>query len=53
MLLLFVVGWNLAVYAHIFRESFNVRMLSAFILTLTYAAITVSVRQLLFPGVGV
>lgn len=53
MLLLFVVGWNLAVYAHIFRESFNVRMLSAFVLTLTYAAITVSVRQLLFPGSGV
>lgn len=53
MLLLFVVGWNLAIYAHIFRESFNVRMLSAFVLTLTYAVITVSVRQLIFPGMGV
>ncbi|MDQ1363771.1 MAG: hypothetical protein QG652_1633 [Pseudomonadota bacterium] len=51
--LLFFVGWNLAVYAHIFRESFNVRMLSAFVLTLTYAVITVSVRQLLFPDAGV
>lgn len=53
ILLLLVVGWNLAVYAHIFRESFNVRMLSAFVLTLTYAVITVSVRQLLFPDAGV
>lgn len=53
LLLLLIVGWNLAVYAHIFRESFNVRMLSAFVLTLTYAVITVSVRQLLFPDVGV
>jgi len=53
LLLLFVVGWNLAIYAHIFRESFNVRMLSAFVLTLAYAVITVTVRQLLFPGLGV
>jgi hypothetical protein len=53
ILLLLIVGWNLAVYAHIFRESFNVRMLSAFVLTLTYAVITVSVRQLLFPDLGV
>lgn len=53
MLLFFIVGWNLAIYAHIFRESFNVRMLSAFVLTLAYVAITVTVRQLLFPDVGV
>lgn len=53
LLNIFLLGWNLAVYAHIFREAFNVRMLSAFVLTLAYVAITVSVGQLLFPGAGV
>jgi hypothetical protein len=53
LLLLLVTGWNLAVYTHIFRESFNVRMLSAFVLTLCYAVIAVSVRQFFFPELGV
>lgn len=52
LLLLLITGWNLAVYTHIFRESFNVRMLAAFVLTLCYAVISVSVRQLLFPELG-
>ena len=33
MLLLIAVSWNLAVIAHIFRESFEIRLLSAFMLT--------------------
>jgi hypothetical protein len=53
ILLVFIMGWNLAVYAHIFRESFNVQLLPAFVLTLAYTAIIVSVSQFLFPGVGV
>ena len=49
MLLLFFMAWNLAAVAHIFRESFNVRLLAAFILTLAYMAIEISVNQILFP----
>lgn len=49
LLLLIFMSWNLAVYAHIFRESFGVRLLSAFIITLAYAVIMITARQLLFP----
>ena len=50
----FLIGmWNLVVYAHIFRESFNIRLLSAFMLALTYAVISATLRQLLFPDAGV
>lgn len=48
LLLLLIVSWNLAVYAHIFRESFNIRMLAAFIMTIAYAVINISVRQILY-----
>ena len=51
-LLLFLISWNLAVIAHIFREAFNVRLLAAFILTLAYKVIEVSVSQILFPELG-
>lgn len=48
LLLLLIVSWNLAVYAHIFRESFSIRMLAAFIMTIAYAVINISVRQILY-----
>jgi len=51
-LLLFLISWNLAVIAHIFRETFNVRLLAAFLLTLAYKVIEFSVSQLLFPELG-
>lgn len=51
-LLLFLLSWNLAVIAHVFRESFNVRLLAAFVLTLAYKAIEVSLSQILFPQLG-
>ena len=51
-LLLFLISWNLAVIAHIFREAFNIRLLAAFVLTLAYKVIEVSVSQILFPELG-
>ena len=51
-LLLFLISWNLAVVAHIFRESFGVRLLAAFVLTLAYKIIEISASQILFPQLG-
>lgn len=51
-LLLFLISWNLAVIAHIFREAFSVRLLAAFVLTLAYKVIEVSLSQILFPELG-
>jgi hypothetical protein len=53
MMLLIVVAWNLVVYAHIFRESFNIRLLSAYVLALMFAVISASARHLFFPDLGV
>ena len=53
MILLMLLAWNLVVYAHIFRESFNIRLLAAYVLALTYVVISASVRQILFPDAGV
>ena len=53
MLLLLAVSWNLAVYAHIFRESFGIRLLSAFLLTVAFAIINITVHQMLFKDLGV
>ena len=51
-MLLVLISWNLAVYAHIFRETFGVRLFAAFLLTLSYAIISITSRQLLFPDLG-
>jgi hypothetical protein len=51
-LLLFLISWNLAVIAHVFREAFSVRLLAAFLLTLAYKMIEFSISQLLFPELG-
>lgn len=53
MMLLMIITWKLVVFAHIFRESFNIRLLSAYVLALTYAIISGSVRRLFFPDAGV
>ncbi len=52
LILLFLFSWNLAVYAHIFRESFDIKTGPAFILTLAYTVISFSANQILFPQVG-
>ena len=52
-MLLVLISWNLAVYAHIFRETFGIRLFAAFLLTLSYAIISITSRQLLFPDLGV
>jgi len=49
LLLLALVSWNLAVIAHIFRESFSVRLPAAMALTICYVFITLSVRKFFFP----
>ncbi len=49
ILLLMVVSWNLAVYAHLFRESFGVRLPAAMVLTVCYIVITLLVRKIFFP----
>lgn len=51
-LLLMLISWNLAVYAHIFRESLGIRLYAAFFITLAYAIISITSRQLLFPELG-
>ena len=52
LLLLMFVSWNLAVYAHIFRESFGIRLPAAMVLTICYVIITVVARKLFFPDLG-
>jgi len=49
LLLLMFVSWNLAVYAHVFRESFGVRLPVAMILTVCYIVISLLVRKIVFP----
>lgn len=49
ILLLGLVSWNLTVIAHIFRESFSVRLPSAIALTICYMFVTLSARKFFFP----
>ncbi len=49
ILLLVFVSWNLAVYAHVFRESFGIRLPAAMVLTVSYIVITMLVRKFFFP----
>ncbi len=49
ILLLMFVSWNLAVYAHVFRESFGVRLPAAMLLTICYIVITLMARKIFFP----
>lgn len=51
-ILLALISWNLAVYTHILRETFGIRLFAAFLLTLSYAIISIVSRQLLFPELG-
>ena len=53
MFWLIMLSWNLAVFAHIFRESFGIRLLSAFLLTVAFAIINITVHQMLFNDLGV
>lgn len=53
LLLLIIISWNLAVYAHIFRQAFEVRSVSSFALTIAYVVVNMSIRSLLFPDLGV
>jgi len=52
-LLLLIISWNLAVYAHIFRRAFGIRMPAAFIMTIAYVVINMTTRGMLFPDLGV
>lgn len=52
LLLYILISWNLAVVAHVFRESFSVRLPAAFVLTLAYIIIEMSTSQFLFSGSG-
>jgi len=52
LILLLLMSWNLAVYAHIIRHSLDVRMPVAFVLTLCYVIMAVMSRQLLIPSAG-
>lgn len=49
LLLLAFVSWNLAVIAHVFRESFGIRLPAAMTLTICYVFITLLVRKIFFP----
>ena len=52
LVLIGLYSWSLAVFAHIFRQALEVRMLSAFVLTLCYVLITITAIQLAFPDIG-
>jgi len=52
ILLLIFVSWNLAVYAHVFRESFGVRLPAAMALTICFILVTLLARKILFPDLG-
>jgi len=52
-LLLVIISWNLAVYAHIFRQALGIRTLTAFVVTLVYVIINIKTRGFLFPDLGV
>ncbi len=50
-LLLFIfIAWNLAVFAHVVKSSFGVRLSRAMVLTIGYFAITVFTQKAVFPG---
>lgn len=49
LLLLIFVSWNLAVYAHIFKQAFGIRLPAAMMLTICYIVFTVLVRKIFFP----
>ena len=51
-ILLALYSWNLAVFAHIFREALGVRLLTAFMITLAYVILAMMVYQYLFPDLG-
>ncbi|MDH5472459.1 MAG: hypothetical protein OEY61_06335 [Gammaproteobacteria bacterium] len=51
-LLLILISWNLAVYAHIFRHALSIRLSVAFLITLAFAILSIASRQLLFPELG-
>ena len=53
LILLLLFSWNLAVYAHIFRETFEIKTGLAFVITLVYTLISFSANQMLFPQAGV
>ena len=53
LLLLIIISWNLAVFAHIYRHALGIRTPVAFILTLAYVMINVTARYLIFPQIGV
>ncbi len=49
LLLLVFVSWNLAVYAHVFKEAFGIHLPVAMILTVCYIVITLLARKIFFP----
>lgn len=44
------MSWNLAVIAHIFRSTFNIRLLAAMALTICYIVISYLAKESIFPG---
>ncbi|TNF37964.1 MAG: hypothetical protein EP315_01855 [Gammaproteobacteria bacterium] len=52
LILLLLFSWNLAVYAHIFRESFGIRTGPAFLITLAYTVMSFAANQMIFPQAG-
>lgn len=53
LILLVIISWNLAAYAHIFRQAYEIRRPAAFALTLAYVVITMTMRGVIFPDLGV
>lgn len=47
-----IQAWLLAVYTHIFRESFGVRLPAAMLLTVCYVVINIMAGQILLPEVS-
>jgi len=52
ILLLLVVSWNLAAYAHLFKEAFGVRLPAAIALTICYIVMNLLARKIFFPALA-
>ena len=52
LFLLGLYSWFLAVYTHIFREAFGIRLPAAMLLTISYVLINLMVELILLPQLG-
>jgi hypothetical protein len=50
LLYMFLLGWNLVIYMHIFRHGLSVSLLYGGVLSLALFALGISMANILLPG---